>query len=335
MLIVSIKNVCYIIPVSITFSEGQGKHVMNNQMGNSFRSYDVVEGWAKLPEHLQFGYTHGIVVDQHDNVYVFHTGKPSIYKFDKSGAFIAAWGGEFEGGAHGFYLHQDKEGAEYLYVTDTAKGIAVKMDMNGRHLLTLGTPERADLYDAEKIFVPTDIAVAPNGDIYVTDGYGQSWIHQYTAQGEYIHSWGGKGSAEGQLNCPHGISIDLRSGETEVYVADRGNHRIQVFTLNGQYQRTIVDDMDMPCSFYFYQDEVYFPDLNSRVTILDRSDRLICHLGEDQQAYKQKGWPNLPESYYRANKFSSPHGVCVDSEGSVYMAEWIQTGRVTKLARIQ
>ncbi|NRF95369.1 hypothetical protein HQN89_31325 [Paenibacillus frigoriresistens] len=82
-----------------------------------------------------------------------------------------------------------------------------------------------------------------------------------------------------------------------------------------------------------WQDEVYLPDLNSRITVLDSEDRLITHLGEDQQAYKQQGWPNLPKSYYRPDKFSSPHGVCVDSQGNVYVAEWISDGRVTKLVR--
>lgn len=304
-----------------------------SSLGNTARSYDLVQGWAKLPADIQFGYTHGIEVDQYDNVYVFHTGKPSIVKFDTTGKFLAAWGEEFEGGAHGFYLHKDNDNTEYLYITDTARCNVIKMDMSGNHLLTLGTPDRPDLYDADKKYVPTDVAVSANGDIYAADGYGQSWVHHYNAAGEYIRSWGGKGSELGQLNSPHGISIDTRSGEEEVYVADRGNNRIQVFTLDGTPKRVIVDDMDMPCSFYFHGDDVYFPDLHSRITIFDINDRLICHLGEDQQAYKQEGWPNLPKPYYRANKFSSPHGMCVDSEGSVYSAEWIFDGRVTKLKR--
>jgi DNA-binding beta-propeller fold protein YncE len=304
--------------------------INTQQLGNTARSYNLALGWVKLPAGFEFGYTHGIVVDQEDNVYVFHTGKPSIFKFNQAGDFQKAWGEEFEGGAHGFYLNKEQDG-EYLYITDTSRCNVVKMDLSGKHLLTLGTPNHADLYNEELKFVPTDVAVSANGDIYIADGYGQSWIHQYTAVGEYIRSWGGKGTDLGQLNCPHGISIDTRSGEEEVYVADRGNHRIQVFTLQGDFKRVIVDDMDMPCSFYYHGENVYFPDLDSRITIFDKNDRLICHLGEDQQAYKQVGWPNLPKPYYRDNKFSSPHGVCVDSHGSVYVAEWIFDGRITKL----
>ncbi|MBB6735327.1 hypothetical protein [Cohnella zeiphila] len=304
-------------------------------VGNAKHRYQVTENWAKLPEGIELGYTHGIVTDKRNYVYVFHTGSPSVLKFDADGNWLASWGEEFAGGAHGFYLHEEKDGSERLYMTDTARGLTVKSNLHGEALLTIGAPERPDLYGEGRRFIPTDVAVDPEGFIYIADGYGESWIHKYTAEGEYLFSWGGKGSEPGQLNCPHGVSIDLRRGEPEVYVADRGNHRIQVFTTEGRLKRMFDDDLDMPCSFFFAGDEVYIPDLHSRVTILDRNDLLITHLGEDQQAYKQEGWPNLPKSYFRARKFSSPHGVCVDREGSVYVAEWTVDGRLTKLVRMR
>lgn len=136
-------------------------------------------------------------------------------------------------------------------------------------------PELPDIYDSERKFVPTDVCVGPNGDILLPDGYGQSWIHQYTTEGVYIRSWVGKGQGVGELVCPHGISVDLRSGELELYVADRSNHRIQVFTMDGKHKRFITNDMDMPDNFYYFGNELYFPDLHSRVTIFDKNDRLI------------------------------------------------------------
>lgn len=301
-------------------------------VGSQTHEYDVAEGWGRQPEGISYGKTHGIVVDSMDNVYVFHTGTPSIIKFNKSGNFLGSWGDQFDGGAHGFYLHREVSG-EFLYVTDTKRSIMVKMMLDGQEVLRLGTPELPGVYDEQRRYAPTDVAIGPNGDIYIADGYGQHYIHQYSAEGNYIRSWGGEGADPGKLKCPHGISVDLRHLEPELYVADRGNNRIQVFTLEGVHKRFIVDDMDRPCSFYYDRDELFFPDLNSRVTVLDRNDKLITHLGEDQQAYKQAGWPNLPKEYYRSNKFSSPHGVCVDSEGSVYVAEWIIDGRITKLIR--
>lgn len=301
------------------------------QIGSGSHVYQVEEGWAKVPDSIQLGYTHGIVVDSEENVYICHTNAPTVLKFDRNGNYISSWGDEYAGGAHGFYLHQEGD-RELLYLTDTA-GRMVKTTLDGEVLMELGTPDLPNIYDTERKFVPTDVAVAPNGDIYVADGYGQSYIHRYSATGEYIQSWGGAGTEPGKMKCPHGISVDLRGNEPELYVADRGNNRIQVFTLDGQHKRFIDENMDMPCNFYYFGDEIYFPDLHSRITIFDRNDKLITHLGEDQQAYKQPGWPNLETSYFRTNRFSSPHGMCVDPKGNVYVAEWTQHGRITKLVR--
>ena len=170
--------------------------------GSNSHVYRVADGWAKWPASVEVGYTHGIVTDAEDRVYVFHTGTPSIAVFTEQGEFIRAFGQQFEGGAHGFYLHRDQN-REYLYVTDTSRGLIVKLTLDGEVLLTIGAPELSDMYDAERKYVPTDVAVGPNGDIYISDGYGQNWIHQYTSEGVYIRSWGGTGSEPGQFQCPH------------------------------------------------------------------------------------------------------------------------------------
>lgn len=302
--------------------------------GSSTFRFEVVEGWGRLPSSCAFGYTHGIVVDSQDNVYVLHTGERNVMMFDRSGQWVAAWGVEGIGdGAHGFYLHQEL-GGEYLYITDCSNGTVVKTTLRGDVVLRLSSPDLPDVYSSEHLYHPTDVAVAPNGDIYVADGYGQNWIHHYSPNGEIIRSWGGTGSEPGKFISPHGISVKTDGSEPEIYVADRGNNRIQVLALDGRHKRIIDNDMDLPCSFYFHGDLMYFPDLHSRVTVFDANDALVAHLGEDQLAYKQEGWPNLLKSYYRIGRFSSPHGVCIDSHGDVYVAEWISDGRVTKLRKL-
>ncbi|MEK3725527.1 hypothetical protein [Paenibacillus sp. FSL H8-0034] len=304
------------------------------QTGNGAFRVQVEEGWAKLPAAYEFGFTHGIVVDSQDNVYILHTKSPNLMVFNREGDWLKSC--DIEGiaeGAHGLYLHEEQDG-EFLYMTDCGLGTVLKTTLEGEVVLRLAPPHLPEVYSSDKLYKPTDLAVAENGDIFVTDGYGQSWIHHYTAAGEWIHSWGGKGKEPGEMSCPHGISVKLSGGEQELYVADRGNHRIQVFTLDGKHKRFIDHDMDMPCNFYFHDGLMFFPDLHSRVTVFDASnDLLVAHLGEDQLAYKQEGWPNLPKPYYRPNRFSSPHGVCVDSHGDVYVAEWIFDGRITKLIR--
>lgn len=307
---------------------------MSIQGKGDFR-YEVVEGWAKLPHGMKLGYTHGIVADKEDNIYIFHTGTPNVIKFDLEGNYLSSWGDAYEGGAHGFYLHHGPDG-DHFYITDTANQIVAKTTLDGQELLRIGTPDLPEVYDADRKFVPTDVAVSPNGDIYIADGYGQSYIHQYSAQGEYIRSWrGDETNPDGRLKCPHGISVNPRSAEPELYVADRGNHRIQVFTMDGQSKRMFGHDMLMPCSFYFLGEEMYFPDLHCRVSVFDQNDQLITHLGEDQEAKSREGWPNVPPSVLTPGVFSSPHGICVNSQGDVFVAEWIEYGRITKLARVK
>jgi hypothetical protein len=253
--------------------------------------------------------------------------------FDREGRFLDAWGEQFEGGAHGLYLHCGYGGQQHLYFADTQRALVTKTTLVGEVLLEIQRPPRPDIYGDDRPYIPTDICVGPNGDIYIADGYGQSFVHQYTSHGAYVRSWGGRGSEAGKLMEPHGIAVNGRGEEPELYVADRRNHRIQVFSLDGVHRRFVDHDLDLPCGFYFYGSELYIADLNSRVTILDGQDRLVTHLGEDQQAYKQPGWPNLPESYFRVDRFSSPHAVCVDSHDDIYVVEWISGGRVTKLLR--
>src|SRR4051812_8572576 len=120
-------------------------------VGSNTHRYQVVPGWAKLPAELTLGYTHGIVVDADDHVYVFHTGKPSVVKFDSDGNYLSSWGDQFEGGAHGFYLHREAD-REYLYVTDTSRGLMVKLTLDGQEVLTIGTPSLPDIYHDEKKF---------------------------------------------------------------------------------------------------------------------------------------------------------------------------------------
>jgi DNA-binding beta-propeller fold protein YncE len=271
------------------------------------------------------------VTDEQDRVYVHNMSKDAVVVFDRDGNFLQSWGEQFAEGAHGMLLN--KEGSqEYLYFADIARGLVVKTTLNGEVLLTLGVPDLPRVYSNEKKYMPTDVAVAPGGDIYVADGYGQSWVHQYKADGTYIRSWGGKGEEPGQLSCPHGISVDTRGPEPLVYVADRANVRIQIFTLDGELVRMVNNDLLHPCSFFQYQDELYIPDLHSRITILDKEDKLITHLGETRN-FQVKGWPNLAKEDLEPGKFSSPHGICVDAHGDIYLVEWIEYGRITKLVR--
>ena len=301
------------------------------KLGSGTHVYEIDERWTKLPEHVKFGYTHGVVVDSRDRVYVHNRSKDGVIVFDRDGKFLSSWGEEFAAGAHGMFLSREA-GAEYLYFADPVRHIVVKTSMDGRTLWTLGVPDLPQVYSDASKYKPTDVAIAPNGDVYVCDGYGESWIHQYDKDAKWIRSWGGKGSEPGKLNSPHGIWVDTRTTPS-VYVADRSNNRIQIFTLDGQHIGFVTAELRLPCCFYEFENELYIPDLHSRVTVLDKNNQVILHLGDEPGAWKKAGWPNVEAQERKVGKFISPHALCVDSHGDIYVVEWISDGRLTKLVR--
>lgn len=301
-------------------------------LGAASHRYEWIENWAQLPDGKAFGYTHGVATDQHDNVIIHNQSAEAVCVFDRDGRFVRSWGAEFKEGAHGMFLSREA-GQEFLYFADIFRRVVVKTTLGGEKVFQFGMPDQPDIYSDAKEFRPTDVCVAPNGDFYVFDGYGKPWIHQYSADAKYIRSFGGDGAAPGRLSCPHGGWVDTRGAQPVLWVADRGNNRIQKFTLDGEHIGFITSDLKRPCCFFEFKGDMYIPDLDARLTILDSSDRLITHLGDNPQAPATPGWPNI-QAQLRPGRFNSPHACCVDSAGDVYVVEWISTGRVTKLRRL-
>ena len=302
-------------------------------LGSGSHRYEIIEGWGRLPKGVNYGYTHGVVVDSQDRVYVHNQSRDAVIVFDRDGNYLKSWGREFEKGAHGMFLNREG-GSEYLYLADYQRHVVVKTTLDGDVLWTIGTPNLPDVYKSAEQYKPTDVAVAPNGDFYVCDGYGESWIHQYNSNAEWIRSWGGVGSEPGKVKCPHGIWVDTRGSTPVLLVADRSNRRIQFFSLDGKHLGFVTEELRRPCCFYQFGDELYIPDLHGRVTIFDKNNRLITHLGDNPGVWEKPGWPNIPHEDRKVGKFISPHAVCVDSHRDLYVVEWVSDGRVTKLRRI-
>jgi hypothetical protein len=312
-------------------------------VGIGKHTYEAIHDWGELPAGIKYGNTHGVVEDSQGHIYVHHTvhatseSADSMVVFDEKGKFVKSWGKEFKGGAHG--LHIRKEGStEFLYLCDTARGIVMKATLDGESVFTLGYPDESAAYqpgpDGRKPkYSPTNLAIAPNGDLYVGDGYGSSYINQYDNKGEYIRTFGGKGKEAGKLDCPHGIIVDLRHGTPVLTVADRGNARIQRFTLAGQHI-DFVGGTNLPCHFNFFKNgDAVVPDLGARVTLLDQHNRVIAHLGDDS-ASPWRDTRKLSRDRFTPGKFVAPHGACFDHKGNIFVVEWVEVGRVTKLRRV-
>ena len=310
-------------------------------VGSGEHKYEWDSTWATLPEGKHYGNAHAIQVVADGRFFVHNTGVDAICVFDPAGKFIESWGKEYAGGAHGMQLR--KEGNdEYFYLALTGQHRVVKIDTKGKVVWELkGAPVEHEEYAKNKLsYVPTNIAVMPGeGDIYVSDGYGSSFVHQYTKDGKFIRAFGGKQKdvkALGSLNSPHGIFIDSRSGKPIVIVADRGNGRIQNFTPEGVALNASPDELRMPCHFDVRGSDLLIPDLQGRVTIFDKDNKLVTHLGDNPDA-KRRG-PNghkMPPDQWKDGLFHNPHGACYDKDGNIYVAEWLEPiGRVTKLKKI-
>lgn len=303
-------------------------------LGRGSHTYEWVKGWAKLPEGMRFGNTHGaVIVDSQGRVLMNTDTENAIIVFDPNGKYIKSWGKEFKGGTHGMALVKEA-GTEYLYLTHTGRHEVIKTTLDGEVIWTLGYPKESDAYKTANEYKPTGIAFAPNGDFYVTDGYGKYWVHHYNAKREYVRSWGGLGSEPGKLNNPHGIWVDTRGRTPVVMVADRGNSRLQNFTLDGKHIGFVTEDMRRPSNMDQRGQDIAVADLAGKVTILDKDNKVITHLGDNPDPAK-RGKNGVPPEQWVDGEFISPHCPRWDKDGNLYVLEWLSNGRITKLKRVK
>jgi DNA-binding beta-propeller fold protein YncE len=275
--------------------------------------------WGELPDGWRFGDVAAVGVDRHDNVYVFARGAHPITVFDRHGKFLRSWGEGVFKRPHGVDMGPD----DTIYCTDDGDHTVRKYTLDGKLLLTIGTSARpAPFMSGLPFHRCTHTALAPNGDIYVSDGYGNARVHKYDPNGKLITSWGEPGTRPGQFNIVHNICCDA---DGYVYVADRENHRIQVFDTDGRYEAEW-HDLYRPCGLClccangqkrFYVAELApgqefsnrnWPALGPRISILGEDGQLLARLGD-------YGGPGHP------SPFIAPHGIAVDSAGAIYVAE--------------
>lgn len=304
--------------------------------GTGAFTYEVIHDWGELPANITYGNTHGVAEDAQGRIYVKHTVGSNSQKgdavvvFDPNGKFIKSWGAEFRGGAHG--MHLVKEGNdEIFYLCDTNRKVLVKTTLDGEKIWEQKCPSETGGYKDAGEYVPTNVATAPDGTVFVSDGYGRNYIHIYKPDGTYVKTFGGTGSAPGHTICPHGLKVDTRGAEPLLVVADRGNRRLQYFTLNGEHVKFVTEELRAPCHFDIMGDTLLIPDLESRVTLFDKENKLITHLcdGTHYNGIREK-----PRSDFTPGKFVAPHGAIFDRSGNIFVVEWVEVGRVTKLKRI-
>ena len=203
---------------------------MAEVVGTGDFKYRIIENWAKLPDGWSFKEVAAVGVDNKDNVYTFNRGEHPVMVFDRDGNFLRSWGEGQYPRAHG--VHMGPDGS--IYLTDDGGSFVRKCRLeDGKVLLELGVPGTPAPYmSGEPFHRCTHTALSPKGDIYVSDGYGNSRVHKYSPDGKLLMSWGEPGTDPGQFNVPHNICCDP---DGWLYVADRANNRVQVFEPDGKF----------------------------------------------------------------------------------------------------
>ena len=290
---------------------------MSTTLGDGKYRYQVIADWAKLPDGWEFLDVAAVAVDSKDRVYVFNRGQHPMIVFDREGNFLRSWGEGLFKRAHGIHIGPD----ESLYCTDDGDHTVRKCTLEGKVLLTIGVPEKPSGYMSGQPFNRcTHTALSPRGDIYVSDGYGNSRVHKYSPDGKLLLSWGEPGCDPGQFNIPHNICSDP---DGWVYVADRENHRVQVFDGNGKYESQW-NNMHRPCGLCMepHRHPVCYigelgptmpvnrevPNLGPRISIVSHKGELLGRLGDVRAGQE-------------LNQFIAPHGMAVDSRGDIYVGE--------------
>ena len=288
-------------------------------------NYRPVEKWGALPEGMSFVEATSVAVDTNDDVYVFNRGKHPVIVFDRTGRFKRTWGEGLFRRAHGIMIGPDGT----LWLTDDLHHTIRQFTPDGKCLLTIGDPDIPSTLQSGKPFNrPTHVAISPKtGDVYVSDGYGNSRVHKYDPKGRHLMSWGEPGTDPGCFNLPHNIATDAAG---LVYVADRENHRVQIFDANGKYLAQW-NNLHRPCGLaadarlgdVFFVGELPshlavnkdVPNLGARVSILDIKGQLLGRIGG-------------PFAGEKPGEFVAPHGCAVDSHGDLYVAEvsWTAKG---------
>jgi hypothetical protein len=301
-------------------------------LGHGSHRYRLVRDWGVLdPAKYPVLNCHEMVMDRKGRlIMVTDEVKNNILIYDRSGKLLSSWGHEYPGG-HGLTLWE-AGGEEFLFICDPSLGKVVKTTLDGRALMTIGHPASVGAYAESDGFHPTETAIAPNGDIYVADGYGSQWVLQYDPQGNFIRKFGGSGDGDSQFSTVHGVCVDLRNPADPVLICtSRAHNAFKRFTLDGQYLSTLFLPGAFVCRPVIRGSMLYAGVCWSRlrylnqtpdsgfVTILDQQDRVVSNPGGTAPKYV-KG--ELQLMLQAGPFFKHCHDVCIDGDENIYVCQW-------------
>ncbi|HEV8542296.1 MAG TPA: 6-bladed beta-propeller [Verrucomicrobiae bacterium] len=287
--------------------------------------------FEKDPGGEQLGPCHGgTVIDKAGNIYVSTDTPRGIAVFSPTGKFLRAVGPTR---IHGLEIREEG-GVEYIYGARPSDHEVVKIRLSGEQVWSIKAPMEAGIFKDEKGFNPCAVTVAPDGSIFVADGYGSNYVLKFDKDRKFLKAFGGPGEAEGKFKTCHGIALDQRQGKPLLFVCNRNNNRVEYWDLDGNFVKVIQKDLRMPAAVMIRGDYAVIPELQGRVTVLDKEGSIAAQVGDNPNE-KQRANFGLPPEEWHDGICNSPHGAAIDKNGNLIVSEWSKFGHLHKFDRVK
>lgn len=331
-ILVSIAFVCHLANSAPVVG---AEKVQPVRMGCGLMTFDTVPGWGLGPDgKSMIGPTHGsVVIDKAGNIYT--SADLGVFVFSPDGNIIRRFVGDAYGRIHDMEIRAEADG-EFIYGARNANAEGIKFNAEtGDVALKLPFPKESGL--DLKQFSPTAITVAPNGDIFLSDGYASNYIFKFDKAGKYLKHFGSKGNDLMQFNTAHGMTLDTRYEPPRLLICDRNHEpkgRLLHYTLEGEFIAEVITGLGMPTSAAIQGDYVSVPDLHGRLVILDKSNTIMAVLGHNPDPAKRMNY-GIPQEQWIEGVFSGTHGSYWDKDGNLYVQDWNKSGRIMKLVRVK
>lgn len=305
------------------------------RMGCGDMTFDTVPGWGLGPDGRSvLGSTHGsVVIDSEGTIYT--SSSMGVFAFSPAGEVIRRFLGDEYNNIHDMEIRKEADG-EYIYGARNVAAEGIKFDSKtGAIVLKLPFPKESGL-DLKK-FSPTAITVAPDGTIFLSDGYASNHIFKFDQSGKYLSHFGTKGNDLKQFNTAHGMTLDTRYDPPRLLICDRNHEpkgRLLHYDLDGNFIEEVITGLGMPTAVAVQGDFVSVPDLHGRLVILNKTNTIIAVLGNNPDPAKGRNF-NIPQDQWVEGIFSGTHGSFWDKDGNLYVQDWNVSGRIMKLVRVK
>lgn len=272
----------------------------------------------------------GLVIDRAGNIYVSTDTPRGIVVFSADGKFLRGVGPTR---VHGLEIREEN-GVEHIYGARWTDHEVVKLKLDGESEWVIRFPKEAGIYKGDDEFKPCAVTVAPDGSIFVADGYGKNYVLKFDRDRKFTKAFGGSGAEEGKFNTCHGIALDTRLGKPLLLVCNRNNNRVEYWDLDGNFVKVIQKHLRMPAAVHIRGDYALIPELQGRVTVLDKDGNIVAQVGDNPNE-KQRANFALPQDQWADGVCDSPHGGSIDKDGNLLVTEWSQFGHLHKFARMK